>query len=361
MTCSLPHTVEEIQAYVKKQCDKDNVIRQEDIIDVTRLFEHARATKEDLRKYYVECKDIPQERRALIDKFLEDEARKDYEIHSKMWILVELQGLNNHTLEEDWTDREDGDDEDAGDKQIDQTSDLTDYQLVRDREPRRRTKPLRFWDESNMVTYGFVTVEEEDIHEPLTYQEAVACEDNDMLIACKSKAEIGSTKSLLKKEFNMKELREAKKILGFVDSYYAEDPDKGRSSTSYAYLVQGCVVSWKGTIHLSRNHVFHERTKHINVRYHFIREVLEAKTVKVLKAGTKHNVADALTKVVPGLKLQHCMEFLNVETMVVFIGGDEAATVDDGGVKVVLGWRWSGAAVVDGGGGSGVKWRLWMV
>ncbi|GJR24411.1 retrovirus-related pol polyprotein from transposon TNT 1-94 [Tanacetum coccineum] len=39
-------------------------------------------------------------------------------------------------------------------------------------------------------------------------------EQDDMLIACKSKAEIGSTKSLLKKEFDMKELEEAKKILG---------------------------------------------------------------------------------------------------------------------------------------------------
>ncbi|GKE34056.1 retrovirus-related pol polyprotein from transposon TNT 1-94 [Tanacetum coccineum] len=37
---------------------------------------------------------------------------------------------------------------------------------------------------------------------------------NDMLIACKSKAEIGSTKSLLEKEFDMKELEEVKKILG---------------------------------------------------------------------------------------------------------------------------------------------------
>ncbi|GKD78838.1 hypothetical protein Tco_1341459 [Tanacetum coccineum] len=68
----------------------------------------------------------------------------------------------------------------------------------------------------------------------------------------------------------------------------------------------------QGAIYLSRNHVFHERTKHINVRYHFIREVLEAKTVKVLKMGTEHNAADALTKVTPGLKLQHCLEFLNV-------------------------------------------------
>ncbi|GKG57221.1 retrotransposon protein, putative, ty1-copia subclass, partial [Tanacetum coccineum] len=37
---------------------------------------------------------------------------------------------------------------------------------------------------------------------------------DDILIACKSNAEIGSTKSLLKKEFDMKELEEAKKILG---------------------------------------------------------------------------------------------------------------------------------------------------
>nr|GEW54394.1 zinc finger, CCHC-type [Tanacetum cinerariifolium] len=36
---------------------------------------------------------------------------------------------------------------------------------------------------------------------------------DNMLIACKSKAEIGSTKSLLKKEFDMKELEEAKKFL----------------------------------------------------------------------------------------------------------------------------------------------------
>nr|GEY05993.1 retrovirus-related Pol polyprotein from transposon TNT 1-94 [Tanacetum cinerariifolium] len=67
-----------------------------------------------------------------------------------------------------------------------------------------------------------------------------------------------------------------------------------------------------GAIHLSRNHVFHERTKHINVLYHFIREVLEAKTVEVLKVGTEHNATNALTKVVPGHKLQHCLELLSV-------------------------------------------------
>ncbi|GKF77957.1 retrovirus-related pol polyprotein from transposon TNT 1-94, partial [Tanacetum coccineum] len=77
---------------------------------------------------------------------------------------MELQRLNNHTPEEDQTDQEDDDDEDDGDQETDQ--------------PRTRKKPLRFRDESNMVAYAFVTVEEEDTHEPLTYQEAVSCEDS---------------------------------------------------------------------------------------------------------------------------------------------------------------------------------------
>ncbi|GKE68916.1 retrovirus-related pol polyprotein from transposon TNT 1-94, partial [Tanacetum coccineum] len=50
--------------------------------------------------------------------------------------------------------------------------------MAQDRERRRRTKPLRFRDESNMAAYAFVAAEEEDTHEPLTYQEAVACEES---------------------------------------------------------------------------------------------------------------------------------------------------------------------------------------
>nr|GEU66623.1 Gag-Pol polyprotein [Tanacetum cinerariifolium] len=93
-------------------------------------------------------------------------------------VEAELQRLNNHTSKEDHTDQEDGDDEDAGDQETDQPLDLTDYQLVHDREPRTRTKPLRLRDESNMAAYVFVVGEEEYTHEPLTYQEAVACEDS---------------------------------------------------------------------------------------------------------------------------------------------------------------------------------------
>nr|GEW43506.1 hypothetical protein [Tanacetum cinerariifolium] len=77
MACSLPHTIEEIQAYVQKQCDKDDAARHEAIIGVITLFEQEMSAKEDLRKQYAECKDILPERRAMIEKFLDDEAWKD--------------------------------------------------------------------------------------------------------------------------------------------------------------------------------------------------------------------------------------------------------------------------------------------
>ncbi|GJV78762.1 retrotransposon protein, putative, ty1-copia subclass [Tanacetum coccineum] len=111
-------------------------------------------------------KDTLKDSGACVDKSVEE-----------LQVEVEQQRLNNHTPEEDQTDQEDGDDEDAGDQETDQTPDLTDYQLARDKERRIRTKPLRFRDESNMVAYAFVAAEEEDTHEPLTYHEAVACED----------------------------------------------------------------------------------------------------------------------------------------------------------------------------------------
>ncbi|GJU30342.1 retrovirus-related pol polyprotein from transposon TNT 1-94, partial [Tanacetum coccineum] len=60
----------------------------------------------------------------------------------ELQVEVELQRLNNHTPEEDQIDQEDGDDKDVGDHETDQTPNLTDYQLARDRERRTRTKPL---------------------------------------------------------------------------------------------------------------------------------------------------------------------------------------------------------------------------
>nr|GFA71273.1 retrovirus-related Pol polyprotein from transposon TNT 1-94 [Tanacetum cinerariifolium] len=54
----------------------------------------------------------------------------------------------------------------------------------------------------------------ENIEEVIYMKQPPGYEQDNMLIACKSKVEIGSTKSLLKKEFDMKKLEKAKKIIG---------------------------------------------------------------------------------------------------------------------------------------------------
>ena len=51
-------------------------------------------------------------------------------------------------------------------------------------------------------------------------------------------------------------------------------------------------------IYLARNQVYHARTKHIDVRYHFVREILEEGDIELLKIHTSENPADMLTKVV---------------------------------------------------------------
>ncbi|GKD00815.1 hypothetical protein Tco_1171089, partial [Tanacetum coccineum] len=45
-----------------------------------------------------------------------------------------------------------------------------------------------------------------------------------------------------------------------------------------------------------KNPVFHSKTKHIEIRHHFIRDSYEKKLIQVIKIHTDHNVADLLTK-----------------------------------------------------------------
>ena len=48
---------------------------------------------------------------------------------------------------------------------------------------------------------------------------------------------------------------------------------------------------------LVQNLVYHARTKHINIKYHRIRELVDDGEMKFVKVYTKDNTADALTKV----------------------------------------------------------------
>ena len=52
-------------------------------------------------------------------------------------------------------------------------------------------------------------------------------------------------------------------------------------------------------IKLSENPVFHDRSKHIEIRYHFIRDQVQRGAVQLQYIPTDDQVADILTKALP--------------------------------------------------------------
>ncbi|GJZ71983.1 hypothetical protein Tco_0635834 [Tanacetum coccineum] len=52
----------------------------------------------------------------------------------------------------------------------------------------------------------------------------------------------------------------------------------------------------ESTISVIKNPVAHSRTKHIEIRFHFIRDCYEKRLIEVIKIHTDSNVADLLTK-----------------------------------------------------------------
>ncbi|XP_062093644.1 secreted RxLR effector protein 161-like [Humulus lupulus] len=151
-------------------------------------------------------------------------------------------------------------------------------------------------------------------------------------------------------------------VVGYVDSDYAGCIDTRRSLTGYVFTVQGGCVSWKANLqkvvalssteaeymtateaikeaiwlkgltkelglnsenitvhcdnqsalHLMRNPMFHERSKHIDIKLHFIIEVIANREFQVKKINTANNPADMFTKGVTQDKLRHCLNLLNI-------------------------------------------------
>ncbi|GJZ56041.1 hypothetical protein Tco_0611234 [Tanacetum coccineum] len=64
----------------------------------------------------------------------------------------------------------------------------------------------------------------------------------------------------------------------------------------------------ESTICIVKNPVFYSKTKHIEIRHHFIRDCYEKKLIQVIKIHTDHNVADLLTKTFDVNKSERVLE-----------------------------------------------------
>ena len=66
-------------------------------------------------------------------------------------------------------------------------------------------------------------------------------------------------------------------------------------------------------IDLASNPVHHDRTKHIEIRYHFIRDILERNVLKLEKIPSEFNPADMGTKSLPAEKLVSCLRIMHFD------------------------------------------------
>lgn len=96
-------------------------------------------------------------------------------------------------------------------------------------------------------------------------------------------------------------LPERQKTIGVKWMYKAKKKAKGEVERHKGRLVaKGCnrrlFVDKKSTIALAKNHVFHDQSKHIDTRYHFIRETIARKKMELKYVKTQDQVADIFTK-----------------------------------------------------------------
>ena len=151
-------------------------------------------------------------------------------------------------------------------------------------------------------------------------------------------------------------------MVGYVNSNYAGNIDDIRSTTGYVFTLPGGPICWRSTlqsplamstteieymavvevakealwlkglvrelglnqggvqlhydsqsaIYLAKHQVYHARTKHIDVRFHKIRELTVTGEIILEKIDTSENAADILKKPVPTSKFKHYLDLISV-------------------------------------------------
>ena len=138
-------------------------------------------------------------------------------------------------------------------------------------------------------------------------------------------------------------------VYAYADANWAADADTRRSTSGYVFFLGSAPISWSSkrqpivalssteaeyislshcaqesqyirklliefsvppapvtifgdnipSLKLAENHLVNARTKHIDVRYHFLRELLVNKSIVLVHVSSENMIADILTKVLP--------------------------------------------------------------
>ena len=64
---------------------------------------------------------------------------------------------------------------------------------------------------------------------------------------------------------------------------------------------------------MSKNPVYHKRTKHVDVKYHYVRDQVANGIVIIKKVPREDNPGDMGTKIVTATKFRHCLDLLLVK------------------------------------------------
>lgn len=154
-------------------------------------------------------------------------------------------------------------------------------------------------------------------------------------------------------------------IQGYSDSDYANDPDERKSVSGYVFKLGNGAVSWRskkqattalsttdaeyvalsgccqesiwlqglfnelipsagdvssiycdnqGAICLAKNQMYSSRTKHIDVKHHFIRDLIDNGTIKIQYLKSEDMLADLFTKSLPAPRLQKLCKLLGLKS-----------------------------------------------